>query len=200
MCTMMEAAHRCRSRIRVAFRRSVGLGCCGRIGLAAALACAQASQVAAMIQYADGSPLAASSGLAISGAFDSRRHAWRRQIDPARRPGDARRCDRRIRHRHTPPGASHEVFSPTALTSRAALSEAASLRTIPLRRWGQVTASAIFRLDHGVVPRPCGFPPGRGIETRRPLFPASCRRRRSCIAVISVCSAMFRYLRSGRTA
>jgi hypothetical protein len=173
------------------------VGRCGRIGLTAALLSAQPSQVAAMIQRSDGSSLAASSGPTISGAFDSRRHAWGRRIDPARRPSGARRCDRRILHRQAQPSASHEDLSPTALASRAALSEAASHRTIPLRRWIRSAGSAIFRLDHGVGPRPCSFPPGRAVEARAPpsrvLPPSQIMRRR-----LSVCSATFRYPRSDR--
>lgn len=56
-------------------------------------------------------------------------------------------------------GASHEVCSPSAHTGRDALSGAAGLRTIPLRRFRQPWPA----LGPGPPPgaRPCGFPPGR---------------------------------------
>jgi hypothetical protein len=63
-----------------------------------------------------------------------------RRICPARRPTDARRCNREVAHRQAQSGASHEVLSPSAFTGRVALSGAASHRTLPLRRFDPVSA------------------------------------------------------------
>lgn len=67
-----------------------------------------------------------------------------RRIFPARRPTDARRCNREVAHRQAQSDVSHEVPASSAFTGRVALSGAASHRSIPLRRLDAVAGKSHF--------------------------------------------------------
>jgi hypothetical protein len=94
-----------------------------------------------------------------------------------------------------PPSASLEVLSPTAYSSHAALSGAASTRTIPLRSFGcsRRAHHAFDRPARLLIRAPAVFRLVLASRIHRDSF-SSTARSGSCIAV-ALSQAMFRYPR-----
>jgi hypothetical protein len=89
-------------------------------------------------------------------------------------------------------GASLEVLVPTALPGRAALSEAASHRTIPLQRFSRSRAGDLSPCFPGIGLRSCGFPPGKlARAVLSPSQPSARSRVSSALAAVADHASLF---------